>query len=111
MSDDGDWRMDIPPRPCPDCGPRGATGPPGPGLPLATRRAIIYLVALTLFASGINLFWTAYLVNKQNHAKCGVVETIASLPVPSGQITEGARGFDLELEAAFAKRGQELGCR
>ena len=80
------------------------------GLSPAVRRAIVFLVLLTLCASAVNLLWTAYVVRQNNHAKCGVVETIASLPVPSGDITTGARQFDLQLEAAFAERGRELGC-
>ena len=95
-------------------GPQGAQGERGPqgarGLSAPVRRAIIFLVLLTLFASGINLFWTAHTVRQNNHAKCGVIGVIASLPVPSGDITSGARRFDLQLEAAFAQRGRELGC-
>ena len=82
-----------------------------PGGDHGIRRSVVFLVLLTLFASGVNLFWTAHLVNSDRHGKCGTVLAIASLPVPSRDITPGAHRFDQSLTEAFADRARELGCR
>lgn len=76
----------------------------------ATRRAVVFLFAMTLFASGVNLFWTAHLVQQASHAKCATVLTLARIPVPARIITPGARRFDLALTQAFAARARQLGC-
>ena len=107
----------LPRGPKGDRGERGIQGEHGDrgqrgerGLSPATRRAVVFLVGLTLFASGVNLFWTAYLVRQANRAKCSTVLSLASIPVPAAQITAGARRFDIQLEAAFTKRAAALGC-
>jgi hypothetical protein len=45
--------------------------------------AIVYLVALTLFASGVNLLWTAYEVRQSHHAWCSTLRLLTATPVPS----------------------------
>jgi hypothetical protein len=76
----------------------------------AVRRAVVYLVTLTLLASAASLFWTAYAVRVNNHDRCSTVLQVANLHVPSGDITTGARRFDMELTGAFRQRAREIGC-
>ena len=113
-----DWRLDIDPRPCDDCGPRGRQGEPGatgatgdPGtIPAKIRVSFAVLFALMFALAAINLAWSYHLATDQDIDKCSLIEKVVRIRTPEPTAGNPSRLAFAELQAAFRARGDQLGC-
>ncbi len=89
-------------------GERGETG--APGLSRATRRAVVFLVTLSLLLAAANMLWTAHVVNAGNQQRCASIEADATIPVPQPVAGNPSREFDAKYEAIERHRARQLHC-
>lgn len=91
-------------------GRQGEQGKRGQSLNRATRRALGFLLTVSLLIGAINLYWTSYVVRGNNQEKCATVQQLAHIPIPRPIAGNPSREFAAATERVYRARARELGC-
>ncbi len=76
------------------------------------RHAVVFLFALTLVLSGVNLVFTAHAVNTSDRKWCTTVGLLTATPVPrpADPAANPSREASYRLYADFVQLKKDLGC-
>jgi hypothetical protein len=91
-------------------GDKGDRGQRGEGMTRGTRRAVVFLLAITVALSAASILFTVSYVNSSNRKFCEVISGIVPVPRPADPAANPSRETDYEQYARFVRLGRSLGC-